>query len=286
MTKLTTTKTDNAMMQPAPAEMAPEAVRAMAQVQGQVIMARQFPRDTNQAYTTIMQSCTRMGLAESGMYSYSRGGSPITGPSIRLAEAMAQAWGNLDFGWAEVERADGGAVLEAWCWDLQTNVRKPVRFFVKHERHTRNKAPKALTDPRDIYELNANQAARRVRQCILAILPGDIVEDAVAKCRETVERGDGTPIADRVRKMVASFADLGVSAPMLEARLGHSLDVTAAGELADLIAVYRTLKDNPNRRGEFFDVKDSAKSRALQALEPAQVEPSSVTIESANEVQA
>ena len=42
-----------------------------------------------EAMDKILQACTRPSLAEGALYSYSRGGSEITGPSIRLAEVAA-----------------------------------------------------------------------------------------------------------------------------------------------------------------------------------------------------
>lgn len=41
----------------------------------------------------ILKSCTRETLAQSAVYSYPRGGQSVEGPSIRLAETLAQEWG-------------------------------------------------------------------------------------------------------------------------------------------------------------------------------------------------
>ena len=43
----------------------------------------------------------------------------------------------------------------------------------------------AITDDRDIYELEANMSARRIRACILQMIPGDVTDAAVAACRKT-----------------------------------------------------------------------------------------------------
>jgi len=73
------------------------SAHAMAEVQAQVCMAKQFPRDAIQAVDNILNECTRPALAEASTYAYPRGGQRITGPSIRLAEAVARHWGNLEF---------------------------------------------------------------------------------------------------------------------------------------------------------------------------------------------
>src|SRR5204863_5210063 len=111
--------------------------RAVAEVQASYIIAKKFPRNQYESYMAIIESCKRPNLAEQAMYAYPRGGTLVTGPSIRLAEAMAQAWGNIEFGIREISQANGVSTVEAYAIDLQTNSRKPVTFHVKHERHTK-----------------------------------------------------------------------------------------------------------------------------------------------------
>ena len=152
--------------------------RQAQEVQVAMLAAKKFPRDQVVAFNNIIRACQRMKLAESSMYEYPRGGEKITGPSIRLAEAIAQNWGNIDFGFMELEQRNGVSQVMAYAWDLETNARQTKMFSVPHIRHTR-RGDYPLTDPRDIYEMVANQAARRVRACILGIVPGDVVEAAV-----------------------------------------------------------------------------------------------------------
>ncbi len=85
--------------------------REIAEVQAAMVIAKKFPREQIAAMDRILQACTRPTLAESALYSYSRGGSEITGPSIRLAEVAAQTWGNIQFGIRELEQRNG-AILD------------------------------------------------------------------------------------------------------------------------------------------------------------------------------
>ena len=159
--------------------------RQAQEVQVAMLAAKKFPRDQVVAYNNIMRACQRRKLAESSMYEFPRGNEKITGPSIRLAEAIAQNWGNIDFGFMELEQRNGASQVMAYAWDLETNSRQTKLFSVPHIRHTR-KGDYPLTDPRDIYEAVANQAARRVRACILGIIPSDVVEAAVDRCNKTL----------------------------------------------------------------------------------------------------
>ncbi|WP_331490569.1 hypothetical protein, partial [Metaclostridioides mangenotii] len=64
--------------------------RQAQEVQAAMIIAKKFPRDEVEAFNRILKSCQRKSLAEQSMYEYPRGGQKVTGPSIRLAEALAQ----------------------------------------------------------------------------------------------------------------------------------------------------------------------------------------------------
>ena len=78
--------------------------RAVAEVQAAMMIARMNPRDPIAAMDRILNACARPTLADAAVYTYSRGGSDVSGPSIRLAEAMAQSWGNMQFGIRELEQ--------------------------------------------------------------------------------------------------------------------------------------------------------------------------------------
>jgi hypothetical protein len=241
--------------------------KAIAEVQAAYVIAKKFPRNQHESYMAILEACKRPFLAEQAMYAYPRGGTLVNGPSIRLAEAMAQAWGNIEFGIREISQANGVSTVEAYAIDLQTNSRKPVTFHVKHERHTKKGITK-LTDPRDIYELVANQGARRLRNCILAIIPGDVQEAAVNQCKKTMESGE-VPLADRIRTMIAKFDELGVKVEHLEKRLAHKLDATIPQEIVTLQTIYKSIKDGFAHREDFFDIggdKSGASEANLETL--------------------
>ena len=227
------------------------STRAMAEVQASMVVAKRFPRDQNDAFARIMQACQRRSLAEVAMYAYPRGGQTVTGPSIRLAEAMAQAWGNIDFGIVELEQRKGESTMMAYAWDLETNTRQTKVFSVPHVRYKRS-GPVPLEDPRDVYELTANQGARRMRACILGVIPGDVVEAAVARCEKTLASGSQEPLQDRAKKMVAAFVDLGVTRAQIEQRIGHRLETITEPELIGLRKIYTSIKDHMSAPAEFF----------------------------------
>lgn len=247
-----------------------ESERAIAEAQGKLVLAKRFPRDEAMAYAKIMESCRRPGLAAVAIYKFPRSGSDITGPSIRLAEEIIRCYGNADYGIRELSRKRGESEMEAYAWDLETNVMSSQRFTARHIRDTRG-GGKELTDERDIYELTANMGARRLRARILAILPPDLVDAAVQECRKTREGANQAPLTDQVRSMTAAFAKLGVTAEMIATRLGHPLDDTTPDELADLRDIYPSIKDGVSKVSDWFGAKTTSDTKPaetkLDALE-------------------
>lgn len=244
--------------------------REAQSVQAAMVIAQKFPRDTTRAYSRIMEDCKRKTLAEKSVYAYPRGGTTVTGPSIRLAECMARAWGNLDFGIVELERKPsmgsipGESTVMAYCYDLETNTKSTTVFTVKHARdknikvgNEKKKIQELLPDERDIYEMVANLGARRLRSRILAIIPVDIVESAVEQCEKTMEGGQG-PLIDRVRSLVVYFQqNHGVTQEMIEKRVGHKVEAISEPELVKLRAIANSLKDGAASREDFFEMPQS-----------------------------
>ena len=228
--------------------------RQAQEVQAAMVVAKRFPRDEVDSFNRIMTSCQRKSLAERAMYEYPRGGTKVTGPSIRLAEAMAQNWGNIDFGIIELEQNNGESQVMAYAWDLETNTRQTKIFNVPHVRGTK-KGNVPLTDPRDIYEMVANQGARRLRACILGVIPGDVIDAAVEQCKKTMTEGNEKPLIDRIREGVKLFEEkFSVSQQMLEKYIGCKCEAFSENDMVRLNNVYRSLRDGMSKREDYFDI--------------------------------
>lgn len=229
--------------------------RQAQEVQAAMVVAKRFPRDENEAYSRIIQSCKRKSLAEQAEYEFPRGGQKVTGPSIRLAEVLARNWGNIDSGIIELEQRNGVSTMMAYAWDLETNTRRTKVFEVRHERKAKGKI-NTLDDPRDVYELTANNGARRERACILGIIPGDIVDAAIEQCRETLRTGNSEPLADRIRKMIVQFDEkFQVSKDMLEKYIGCDSSAFSENDIIRLRKVFMSLKDGMAKREDVFNIK-------------------------------
>lgn len=227
-----------------------ESSRAIEEVQAAMVIAKKFPRDEKAALDKILNACTRPGLANAAIYQYARGGTDIAGPSIRLAEAIAQCWGNLQFGIRELAAANGESTVEAFCWDVENNTRQTKTFQVPHVRYTKN-GSKPLHDPRDIYELVANNGSRRVRACILGVIPGDIVEAALIQC-ETTMAADADTSPEAQAKIINAFAKYSVTKEQIEARIQRRMDSITAAQVVALRKIMASLKDGMSKAEEWF----------------------------------
>ncbi|NML16976.1 hypothetical protein [Azohydromonas caseinilytica] len=231
--------------------------RESAEVMALAMMAKRFPRDVLRATDRIRNAFTRQTLAEKAQYQYSRGGTDVVGPSIRAAEACAQQWGALSSGWREIGRhvgPDGVGVseIEAFCLDHESNNREVIQFFVRHWRDTKHGGYR-LKDERDIYELCANQAARRKRACILAQIPGDVIEMAMEQASATLRaKADTSP--EGIKRLLDTFVgEFGVTKEQIERRIQRRIDSIQPAQVVGLKRIYVSLRDEMSTPADWFE---------------------------------
>ena len=239
-----------------------EAEKAVAEVQASYVMAIKKPRDQMAAVERIKTACARQGVAENAIYSYPRGGQRVTGPSIRLAEVIAQNWGNVRCGVQELSRNPLETTMRAYCIDLETNFADEKTFTIEHIRDKTNRRTNEnerieLETQRDIYENNANFAARRKRACILAVIPPDIIDIAMQACNKTLSGNGTAPLEDRIRLMVEVFGKYGIKKEHIEKRLKHKVEAIDNAELNSLRQIMTSLKDGASKREDWFDLGPS-----------------------------
>jgi hypothetical protein len=227
----------DATPQPAPAPThlgqatAIEQSRAVAEVHAAIVVAQQCPRSLQAALNAMRESCAQKGLAERAFYRYPRGNGTVTGESVHLARELARCWGNIQYGIAELRRDDEGGYseIQAFAWDVEP-----------------------LVQLRDIYENNANNGARRLRQAIFSVLPPWFIEEAKDICSKTLADGGGKSRAQRIADAIKSFEGLGVTADQVEQKLGRERDRWTDHDLAQLAVTFRSLQRGEVTRDEEF----------------------------------
>jgi len=246
-----------------------EQERAIAEAQGQLILAKRFPRDLNAAYTELMESCRLAALANVAFYSVPRAGTKVTGPTIRLAEEIARVYGNFEYGHRELSRSADKSEIEVYAWDKEKNNRSVRQITVMHTRDTKE-GQTPLRDQKDIDDKIANVASKQVRGRILALLPKWMVESATQECRKTIAGRNDEPLTVRVMKMVDSFNRYGVKVEQLAAYIGKPVDQATQDDFVDMLGVYNALRDGA-KVAEYFthSSPDLINNAAAQEQPPA-----------------
>lgn len=241
-----------------------EHSRAIAEVQAAVLVAQHSPRNEADAIARAKESCGQMAVAETAFFSFRRGGSMVSGPTIGLATELARCWGNIDYGIMELAADPIARQTEmlAFAWDLETNTKSRQTFIVPWVRDARS-GQQNLTDIRDIYENNANNGARRLRECIFRVLPPYLKSMATHACRETLERGQSsTPLPVRISQCIEKYASTGVSIDRLEAQYGPSAKWTTV-EVANLGVTLQTIRRNEISVDEAFPATATGEADAI-----------------------
>ena len=237
-----------------------EVERAIAEAQGKLTIAKRFPRDLTTAHAELMRACKSSAFAAVAFYSKPQGGSTVTGPSIRLAEQIAQVYGNFEYGHRELSRDDTKSEVEVFAFDMEKNNHTRRQKTVMHVRDTRD-GPKKLRDQTDVDQKINNVASKEMRGLILAMMPKWLVEEAVLECRKTIAGTNEEPLESRVLKMTQAFAKYGVKPAHLEKYLGHPLDQVMLDELVDLTGIFNSLKDG-TPASEIFGEQEADQSDA------------------------
>jgi len=264
-----------------------EQSRGVAEVLARVQLARQFPRSEADAIARMRMACSHRALALRAFYRYSRGGSAVTGETIQLAKELARCWGNIAFSVDEMRRDDeyDQSEMQAWAWDLEVNEHVSTKFIVPHKRDADGGA-KPLVSTRDIYENNANNGARRLREQIFSVLPVWFIEMAKEVCTETLKGKGDVPRPQRIADAIKFFEGLNVRADQIEQKLGRDRDKWTDLDLGQLELIHASInrgeitveEEFPPHRVTAEEITASAlKTKALKA--PAHTDHDPATLD-------
>lgn len=191
--------------------MQPPAIDAMtrAEIDIQISTAHAYPRSLTRVARNVTDLVTMsQAAAAECIYSLPRGGKPIVGPSIRLAEILFSQWGNCTGGsrTVEVNKKEGYVEAEGVFHDLETNA-KTVRR-VRRRITARNGS--VFND--DMIIVTANAAGSiAFRNAVLAGVPKAVWNEAYGKAEQVI-RGDVKTLPERREQAFKAMAAFGLSA--------------------------------------------------------------------------
>jgi hypothetical protein len=241
-------------------ELAPTAGAAEKQfeIQSAIVIAKRFPRNEDAAFEKLMKASKRMSFAEDAAYSFPRGSTNVEGPSVNLAREAARVWGNVRFGLDVIRDDEETRQIRAWAWDMESNVRVSAEDDFKKLIQRKQKGGGTLwvkPDERDLRELTNRRGAILVRNCLLQIVPKDLIEDAMARCKDTIRKGAEQDPETARKRLILAFSEINVSPEMLEDALGHKLAECSPAEIAELRKIYKSIADGNSTWYEFANPK-------------------------------
>lgn len=246
-------------------ELAPTAAAAEKQfeIQSAIVLAKRFPRDEDLSFQKLMKACGRTTFAEDAEYSFPRGGQAVKGPSVFLAREAARVWTNIRYGLTITRDDASSRQIQAWAWDLETNTKISAEDDFRKLIFRKGKGW-IEPDERDLRELTNRRGAILIRNCVLQILPKDLIEDALDTCRQTL-RANAAKDPDATRKKILiAFSELNVTAEMLAAYLGHTVAQSSPAELADLRGIYKSISDGNTTWGDYVNGNTEAGAAELK----------------------
>lgn len=277
------------------------AERAKALVQAEYIMAMERPRDWNRVREQILQDCRRPRFAAAARYSLPRKSQGreirIEGPSIRMAEALARAMGNIAVQTAIVYEDQHKRIVEVLVLELEKNLPFTGSATISKTKERRwvpdNAQPIGTRIGSDgqklhilplgeseLMQAQEAQVARIRRNLILQLCPADILEEAEETALDTLKNMGKREAVERVTK---AFDALDLTPADVAEFLGHSLEEITPAELQDLRQIHAALKDNQTTWDEVLEARanggekgdaqaDTDRAKLVKAISSARIE--------------
>jgi hypothetical protein len=229
-------------------QVAPSTAAAIQEIQASIVVAKKFPRIVDECWAKLMQSCKRQSFAKKASYSYPRGGTQITGPSVNLARTAGQCYGNIRYGVDIVRDDDEDRTIVGWAWDVENNVRASYPDHFK-KLIFRKKGGWVVPDERDLRELTNRRGAIALRNALIHIMPRDFIEDAEAMCLKTLKDDIKDPAGEK-KRLILAFDEIGVTVEMLTAYVKS--DPWSPDDLVELQGIITAIKEGTNKRDDYF----------------------------------
>lgn len=224
---------------------------ARVDVESQLDAAHKYPRSIKRVLAEAMSVATlNEDIAGRCIYTVPRAGQSLTGPSIRLAEIMSSAWGNLQIGSRVVEVTDTEVVAQGVVWDMEKN----LRAVVEQRRSIVGRNGQRFKD--DMITVTGSAACSiALRNAIFRVIPRAYVE-TVYEAARMVSIGKATTISEKRTKIFTRFAQLGVTADRVLARVNKpSIEDIDLTDLEILVGLGTAIKDGSSTIEEAFPVR-------------------------------
>ena len=196
-----------------------EVVQAInrSDIDMQIATAKQYPRNIPEVLNKIATYATMdVETATDCFYVLRRGGSTIDGLSVRMAEIIAGAWGNMRVQTRIIGNDGKTITAQGVCHDLETN----LAVSVEVKRRITDKYGKTYNEDMQVVTGNAASAIA-FRNAVLKVVPKAVTKKVIADVKQ-VALGQSLDLETSRQNMIQYFSKLGVNEKMLLEYLGKT----------------------------------------------------------------
>lgn len=237
-------------------EVSPLTQITKAELDTQIVTAKQYPRSIQKFRQDAMSMATvDTETAASCFYKLKRGNKEggltfIEGPSVRLAEIVANAWGNLRFGARVISEDERFVVAQGIAHDLEKNVSNQIEV----SRRITNKNNVRYSD--DMISITKNAACSiALRNAIFKTIPFTYAKQIYEQAKK-VAIGSAKTLNERRKSMIDSFEKMGVSKQEIVDFLElKSIEDIGLKEVETMTGVFTAIKDGDTTIDEQFGRK-------------------------------
>jgi hypothetical protein len=239
-------------------------VIARAELDTQISTAKAYPRNATRAMEYAVQLATMdEATAQSCFYCLPRKEKDgtrkeIRGGSIRLAEIVANAWGNIHAATRIIENDGKHITAEGVAWDLESNVKIAMQNKVSI-RFGEKDGKGGYTANADMQTMLSNAAsAKALRNAIFKVVPKALVD----RVREQAERfaiGEQKTINNRVQDVFDKLIKMGIDKQkILDYYERKSVADITAEDFKSLIGVGTAIKEGYIKVDEVFGFEEDS----------------------------
>lgn len=233
-----------------------------AEIDIQISTAKQYPRELPRVLNQIETYATMdTETAEDCFYALRRGrgddNAVIEGVSVRLAEIIAGAWGNLRVQTRIIGNDGKTVTCQGICHDLETNL--AVSVEVKRRITDRN----GRTFSEDMQVVTGNAAsAIAFRNAVLKVVPKAVTKKVINNIKQ-VALGKSIDLETTRQRMIDYYAKIGVS----QQQIFEYLEIKSFAEIDkekvfELRALANAIKEGTTSVAETFK-KNTADAEKL-----------------------
>jgi len=236
-------------------------VLARAELDTQISTAKAYPREAQKAiqYATMLATMDE-ATAQSCYYCLPRKDKngnkvEIRGGSIRLAEIIANAWGNLHAATRIIENDGKNITAEGVAWDLETNVKISMQNKVSIWFGAKD-GKGGYQANADMQTMLANAAsAKALRNAIFKVVPKALV-DIVRDKAMSFSIGDVKTVNAKVKEVIDKLNKMGLTTESILEYYGYdSIGKITPADYTSLLGVGTAIKEGYIKPEQVFNVE-------------------------------